>query len=123
MELPSPVPPTWQQDGRAVAYAVFEFSDVRRLEQQGVFQHAPEDDTLHHRPVGVPGECAIERLPQVYLVLEEPRAPLHWKQFRFASTSTSLLVEAGHIHLYVGRQAFRQFGWPEYRRALPQPGP
>jgi len=112
LELPSPVPTSWQHDGRAVAYAVFEFTDVRRLEQQGIFQASPTDDSLHHRPVGLAGECAIEQLPDVYLVVPGRTVPLHWKQFRFKSAGTSLLVEAGHVHLYVGRQAFRQWGWP-----------
>lgn len=112
MDLPSPAPPTWEEDGVVSAYAVFSFAAVRRFEQHGTFEAAGSNDSLHYRPVGVTGECVIEHLMETFMVLEAAK-DIRWKRFSFKSSGTSFCVEAGLVQLYVGRQAFRQFGWPE----------
>ncbi len=110
MQLPHKVPPSWGPPGQARAYAVFEFSEVRRLKVDGFLSASEEDDSMHGKPCGVAGDCSLIGLPNVFFENPDNGVVLPLKRFNFSQASFSISLEAGSVMLYCGRRASSQFG-------------
>ena len=111
-DLPEQPPSTWVLDGVAKAYAVFEFHEVKDCSIIGAPQAAQTDDSMHGKPAGERGTPKLEVTDQVFLAL--PNKKLYWKSFTFQSRFLTINLLCSSVSLYVGRQAWRQYGWPQH---------
>lgn len=113
MELPQTPPPSWGQGTNVKAYAVFEFHEIKNCTVSGSPKPGRDDDSMHGRPVGETGACSLSDTDEVYLTIPESNKQLYWKSFAFQSESLQISLLAGSVSLYVGRQAWRQYGWSQ----------
>lgn len=110
MQLPDQVPPGWVDAGAARADVVLRFSGVRLLRVEGTLTASTEDDSLHGKPCGVLGKCALVALPEAFIHDVDRALVLPWKQFSVAQGSFSLLLEAGNVAILCGNSARRSYG-------------
>lgn len=110
--LPAPFPPAWQ-DGREPhrADVVFKFAQARSIQISGVLLDAPDDDSNHGRPVGVPGSCSLDALDEVWITRNAPELPIYWKRFTIGTRHFSLELESGNARIICGRRAWASNGW------------
>jgi hypothetical protein len=111
LELPLKPPDKWLYADTYRAYAVFEFSDVRKLEVVGMPNRSEQDDSLHLEAVGIASSCQLEELSEIWLDNPESGVKMAWRRFGLVQTGFSLELEAQHVMIYLGRQAIRQYGW------------
>ena len=113
LQCPQKPPERWLSDGKCRAYCVFEFLEVRMLRCVGTPIRASDDDSMHLVPVGKPANCKLDELDEVCFENHRPGIALKWKRFSLNQLGFNLELEASFVMLYVGRQAIRQYGWPE----------
>jgi hypothetical protein len=114
MELPEGAPSTWGSGSNVRAYAVFEFHEIKNCTISGSPKAARDDDSMHGQPVGEVGACSLANTNEVFLTIAESNRRLYWKSFTFESKHLQISLLASSVSLYVGRQAGRQYGWPQH---------
>jgi len=113
LELPQKPAERWLYGETYRAYAVLEFLGVRSLSCTGSPAPSDEDDSMHGVPVGKVAECALTELNDVTFENPELGIQLKWKAFSLRQATFNLQLEASTVMLYLGRQASRQYGWPQ----------
>lgn len=93
------------------AYAVFQFAEVRKVQTAGLLRPSAENDILRGIPVGVQSRCVLEETSDVFMMNPKLDKVTLWRRFSIRTSTFSLDLEAGTVHIFCGRQAQSQYGW------------